>query len=479
VRLDSLVSESDLARIGVTAEIVGDSSVDVTGIALDSRRVGPGDLFACIPGGITDGHRFASAAVGEGAPALVCERRLDIGVPQVLVSSVRRSLGPLSDTFFHHPSQKLTVVGVTGTNGKTTVCALLQAILEANGWPATTIGTLTQSRTTPEAPELHALLAQWQSKGGRAVAMEVSSHALAQHRPDAVRFAAGVFTNLSPEHLDYHVSMNAYFEAKAMLFEPGRLGVAVINSDDGWGRQLISRVEAADGRVEAFGLSDAAHLTLSSEGSRFEWDGSSVKLSIGGRFNVSNALAAATTARALGIAADVVARGLSSVEAVPGRFEPVTAGQPFAVLVDYAHTPDGLENVLGAARAISAGRLIVVFGAGGDRDRAKRPAMGEVASRLADLAVITSDNPRSEDPQLIIDAVLAGAAGRSNVAIEPDRAAAIATAVANARPGDVVVIAGKGHERTQEIGGRSIPFDDRVVARDALERILSSRRFDA
>jgi UDP-N-acetylmuramoyl-L-alanyl-D-glutamate--2,6-diaminopimelate ligase len=475
VRLDTLLSESDIVRSGIAAEILGDPTVDITGITHDSRRVSPGYLFACVPGGTTDGHAYAGAAVARGAVALLCERPLQVLAPQVVVPSVRRSLGHLCDALFGHPSSDLTVVGVTGTNGKTTTCAYLRAVFEANGWPATAIGTLTQTRTTPEAPELHSLLAECARGGGRAVAMEVSSHALIQHRADGVHFAAGVFTNLSAEHLDYHGSLESYFEAKAMLFEPGRVRLAVVNRDDKWGRKLLERLTGRNDRVESFGAVDAARLELTPSGSTFFWQGIPVQLQLGGRFNVSNALAAATVARGLGIPSEVVASGLSSVEGVPGRYEVVSAGQPFTVIVDYAHTPDGLGKVLEAARETCEGRLIVVFGAGGDRDREKRPLMGEVAARLADLAVITSDNPRGEDPMAIIDAVLAGAGESANVIVDPDRASAITTALSNALPGDAVVIAGKGHEHRQELGGRSIPFDDVAVARRSLQRILSSR----
>jgi UDP-N-acetylmuramoyl-L-alanyl-D-glutamate--2,6-diaminopimelate ligase len=476
VRLDKLLSESDLPRYGVEAELSGDPSVDVTGIALDSRLVEPGFVFACVPGGSTDGHDYAEEALERGAAALLCERALPLDCPELVVPSVRRALGPVSDAYFGHPSRRMTVAGVTGTNGKTTTCALLSSIFEASGWATETIGTLTQSRTTPEAPELQRILADWSARGGRAVAMEVSSHALAQHRADAVEFAAGVFTNLSPDHLDYHHTMESYFDAKLSLFERGHVSVAVVNADDLWGRRLAQRVSVLGREVATYTLADAKDLEVTPDGSRFGWDGHDVWLTLGGRFNVSNALAAATAARALGVAPGVVAAGLSSLRGVPGRFELVSAGQPFAVVVDYAHTPDGLDKVLSAAREISRGRLIVVFGAGGDRDRDKRPSMGEVASRLADLAVVTTDNPRSEDPGAIIDAIVSGAAGRTNVTVEPDRGSAIAAALANATAGDVVVIAGKGHERTQEIGGRTVPFDDVTEARTVLERIGSSRR---
>jgi UDP-N-acetylmuramoyl-L-alanyl-D-glutamate--2,6-diaminopimelate ligase len=476
VRLDGLIAEASLAELGLLVEASGDTSTDVTAVTMDSRRVTPGCLFACVPGSRVDGHLYARAAVAEGAAALVCERRLDLAVPQVVVTSVRRALGPLCDVAYGRPSQDLLVAAVTGTNGKTTTCAFLQAIFEANGWPAMTVGTLTQRRTTPEAPDLHALLADWRRDGGRAVAMEVSSHALDQHRTDAVRFAAGVFTNLTPEHLDYHRTMDAYFESKARLFAPGRVGVAVVNAGDPWGARLADALRASGDRLVTFTPDDAEDVSLAASGSTFRWRGQSASIRVGGGFNVVNAVAAATCAEAMGVAPEVVASGLGRVSSVAGRFQPVDAGQPFTVIVDYAHTPDGLSKVLEAARQICAGRLVVVFGAGGDRDREKRPLMGASAARLADLVLVTSDNPRGEDPDRIIAEVVAGAAGAGNVRSETDRASAIATALATASPGDVVVIAGKGHEKGQEIGGRVLPFDDVAVASAALRRILGSRQ---
>jgi UDP-N-acetylmuramoyl-L-alanyl-D-glutamate--2,6-diaminopimelate ligase len=408
--------------------------------------------------------------------ALLCERPLDLPVPQILVRSVRRAIGPVCHPVYGRPSDQLVVAAVTGTNGKTTTCAFLKAVFDANGWPASTIGTLTQRRTTPEAPELHALLASWRRDGGRAVAMEVSSHALDQHRTDSVRFAAGVFTNLTPEHLDYHRDMESYFEAKARLFAPGRLGVAVVNSADPWGARLAERVRSGGDRLATFEPADAEDLVLAPAGSSFTWRGQRISVAVGGAFNVANALAAATCAEALGVAPEVVARGLADVRSVPGRFQLVDAGQPFAVVVDYAHTPDGLAKVLSAARELCSGRLVVVFGAGGDRDREKRPLMGAAAAHLADLVLVTSDNPRSEDPDAIIAEVVAGAHDATNVRSETDRAAAIATALATAAAGDVVVIAGKGHEKGQEVAGRILPFDDVEVAEAALRRIQDSRQ---
>jgi UDP-N-acetylmuramoyl-L-alanyl-D-glutamate--2,6-diaminopimelate ligase len=476
MRLDGLLAKASLPGSALLESVIGDPATEVTDLTMDSRRVTPGTLFACVPGHTRDGHDYAGAAVAGGATALLTERQLDLRVPQIVVSSVRRALGPVADAFFGHPSGALTVVGVTGTNGKTTTCALLQGVLEAHGWATDTIGTLTQLRTTPEAPDLQEHLAAWCRGGGQAIAMEVSSHALVQHRVDAIRFAAGVFTNLTPEHLDYHHTMGEYFAAKARLFEPGRVGVAVVNRADEWGRRLLKILSKGPVPVDTFAPADAADIEVAAGHSRFTWENQRITIQLGGRFNVANAVAAASCARALGIAPDVVAKGLSSVPGVRGRFQSVDAGQAFAVLVDYAHTPDGLAQALRGARELAAGRLLVVFGAGGDRDHAKRPLMGAAAADLADLAVVTSDNPRSEDPDAIIEQVVAGAADHPNVVIEPDRAAAISTALAMAQPGDVVLVAGKGHEPGQEIAGRLLPFDDVEAVRTALSRILASRR---
>lgn len=478
MRLDGLVAEASLAALGLLPRLTGDPAAAVGAVTMDSRVVGPGALFACVKGRTSDGHDFAPQAVAGGAVALLCERLLPLPVPQVVVTSVRQALGPVADAFCGHPSRDLTVAGVTGTNGKTTTCALLQSAFAANGWPSATIGTLTQQRTTPEAPELQSLLAGWRDRGGRAIAMEVSSHALVQHRVDAVVFAAAVFTNLSPEHLDYHGTMEHYFEAKASLFTPDRASLAVVNRDDQWGRRLAKLAADRGIPVVTFGLADAEDLELGPAGSRFRWEGEDVTLNLSGRFNVHNALAAATCARHLGVPAPAVGRGLAAMEGVRGRFERVDAGQPFTVVVDYAHTPDGLVQLLEAARELAAGRLLVVFGAGGDRDHEKRPLMGAAAAHLADLVVVTSDNPRSEDPGRIIDEVVSGVGDGASPVVEPDRAAAIATALATAESGDVVVIAGKGHERGQEVLGRVLPFDDVEVTRAALGRLLSSRRDD-
>jgi UDP-N-acetylmuramoyl-L-alanyl-D-glutamate--2,6-diaminopimelate ligase len=371
----------------------------------------------------------------------------------------------------------MKVVGVTGTTGKTTTCALLASIFKAYGWQSAVIGTLTGERTTPEAPVLQRRLAELFREGTVAVAMEVSSHALDQHRVDGTELAAAVFTNLSQDHLDYHGTMESYFEAKATLFEPGWAPLAVVNRDDAWGARLARRVaEAGPGapQLVTYSPDDATDVQVGPDRASFRWRGQKLELGMGGRFNVANAVAAATTAEALGVPMAGIQDGLFSVPSVRGRFEVVEAGPPFHVLVDFAHTPAALGAALRAARELvdkaPPGRVVVVFGAGGDRDRGKRPAMGEVASRLADVCFLTNDNPRGEDPLGIIADVASGAAPGALV-VEPDRARAIEKALAVARPGDVVVIAGKGHETGQDFGDHVEAFDDAEVARQVLRSL--------
>ena len=473
MRLDRLLGDLEVLHTR------GDpGATEVTAITHDSASVVPGALFCCVPGERRDGHEFAPAAVAAGAPALLCERTVaGLDVTQVVVPSVRLAMGPAAAALFDHPSRRTPVVGVTGTNGKTTTTHLLAAALQAAGRPAEVIGTLSGARTTPEAPDLQARLAELAARG-TAAALEVSSHALVQHRVDGTWFSVAVFTNLSQDHLDFHPSMDDYFAAKASLFTARRVAVAAVNTDDPWGRRLLDMVTGTL-PVRAFSLADAADLEVGARGSTFRWAGQPVRLRLGGVFNVTNALAAAVAAHELGADPTAVAEGLSSVTSVPGRFEEVDAGQPFTVVVDYAHTPASLEQVLTAARAgvtgaggngSGPGRVLVVFGCGGDRDRAKRPAMGEAATRLADVAVLTSDNPRREDPLAIIEEVRAGVSRPEVLVVEPDRRAAIARALASARPGDVVVVAGKGHEAVQVTGDEVVPFDDRVVVREELAR---------
>jgi UDP-N-acetylmuramoyl-L-alanyl-D-glutamate--2,6-diaminopimelate ligase len=461
VRLSRLLGDLEVRAVR------GDpDGAEIVAISHDSRSVVPGTLFCCVRGSQVDGHDFGPRAVAAGAAALLVERFLDVDVPQVAVDDVRAAMAPVAAVLFDDPSRRMMVVGVTGTNGKTTTTHFLRAVLEADGRRAAVIGTLSGERTTPAAPELQAHLAELAREGFTAVAMEVSSHALVQHRVDAVRFAAAVFTNLSQDHLDFHGSVQDYFAAKASLFDPDRAAVGVINADDPWGRRLL---DSARLPTRPFSMTEAADLHVERSGSTFRWEGEPVRLHLAGTVNVANAVAAAAAARELGVEAPAIAKGLSNLASVPGRNEPVDRGQPFSVLVDYAHTPDALEQTLaGARRMAGRGRVVVVFGCGGDRDRTKRPLMGEVATRLADMAVLTSDNPRSEDPAAIIDQVRSGVARADVLTVEPDRRAAIALALDAARPGDIVVLAGKGHETTQVVGDQVIPFDDRVVAAEVL-----------
>jgi UDP-N-acetylmuramoyl-L-alanyl-D-glutamate--2,6-diaminopimelate ligase len=461
-------------------------AVEISGLAYSSQGVRQGDLFFCVRGFKSDGHDYAPQAVERGAAALVCERPINLGVPEVLVADAREAMAELAARFHGDPTEKLAVVGVTGTNGKTTTTFLLRAILEAAGRSCGLLGTVTSivggdeepvQRTTPEAIDLQATFRRMLEAGDEACAMEVSSHALELRRTGGVHFAARVFTNLTQDHLDFHSDMERYFLAKRRLFEgPG--GPAVLNIDDEYGRRLVgdfpgSTTYAID-RDAAFRARD---VEFDPRGSRFTLaapDGeAAIETRLPGLFNVSNALAAAAAASALGVPLEQIAAGLAAADRVPGRFEPVDEGQRFAVLVDYAHTPDSLENVLRAARRITDGRLTVVFGAGGDRDRTKRPEMGRVASALADRTIVTSDNPRSEEPGSIVDQVLGGAAAGAER--EVDRRRAIELAVEGAREGDVVVIAGKGHEQGQEFAdGRKEPFDDVTVAREALRSLLGA-----
>jgi UDP-N-acetylmuramoyl-L-alanyl-D-glutamate--2,6-diaminopimelate ligase len=467
----------------VRAEVRGDRSVQVVDAAYDSRDVRSGCLFFCIPGATADGHAFAGDAVASGATAVVVERWLDLDVTQLRVGAVREAIGPMSAAVFGRPAAGMTLVGVTGTNGKTTTTYLLEAVFRAAGLVPGVIGTtgahvdgapVPLARTTPEAPDLQRLLATMRADGVRAVAMEVSSHALEQHRVDGVRYDVALFTNLSQDHLDFHHSMEAYFAAKARLFTPELAVRGLANADDPYGRRLLRSPTIA---MSSFALGTAADLTaddvrVDERGSSFRVRDVAVRTPLRGRFNVENCLAALAAADALGIDLRTAAAAIGGVADVPGRMEPVDAGQDFLVVVDYAHTPDSILGVLRGARPLASGRVIVVFGCGGDRDRAKRPLMGRAATSEADLTVLTSDNPRSEDPLAIIDDVVRGAEeGGGAFVVEPDRRAAIGLAVREAAPGDVVVIAGKGHERVQELADRTVPFDDREVALAALEAL--------
>jgi len=448
------------------------SSVEITGVQIDSREAGTGSLFCCLRGERTDGHEHAAEAVARGAVAILVDHPLDLDVPQLVVADTRLATAPLAVAFHGDPARSMVVVGVTGTNGKTTTTFLLREVFEEAGMTCEVLGTLSGTRTTPEAPELQATLAAMRDRGTQAVAMEVSSHALDLHRVDGTWFAVVAFTNLSRDHLDYHGTMEAYFEVKARLFGPAFSSRAVVNIDSAYGRLLV---DAAKIPTTGFSLDDLDDVEMDASGSRFTWRGEHISLTLGGRFNLSNALTAAEAAFAVGLDPAVIARGLSHELVVPGRYEVVDAGQPFRVIVDYAHTPDGLQHVLEAARALGSGEVTVVFGCGGDRDVTKRPAMGAVAAGHADRVVLTADNSRGEDTGAIIDEVRQGydrasERPRHDLVVEPDRRRAIALALAGAGPDDTVVIAGKGHETTQTIGDVTVPFDDREVAREELAR---------
>jgi UDP-N-acetylmuramoyl-L-alanyl-D-glutamate--2,6-diaminopimelate ligase len=481
------------------------AEVEIARLAYDSRAVRPGTLFFCVPGFRSDGHDFAAKAVQDGAAALVVERPLGLDVPEVLVPSVRAAMGPVASRFYGDPTASLDVVGITGTNGKTTTAFLVRALLQAAGEQTGLLGTVTAivgdeersdrspdtfasgehprlgQRTTPEAIDLHAGFRAMLDAGDRACAMEVSSHALELGRAGGISFAAAVFTNLTQDHLDFHPSMEDYFLAKRLLFLPGEgspPGVSVVNVGDSYGRRLASEIEGARTfALDAPADYSATDLRCDFVGCRFALrtplGEREVSLPMPGRFNVANALGALATVHALGFDLDTLVAALQRGVRVPGRFEPVDAGQDFAVLVDYAHTPDSLDNVLRAARDIARGRVISVFGAGGDRDRGKRPIMGAISARLADITLVTSDNPRSEKPAEIVTEIVSGipptALSDGSIHVEVDRRAAIEQALSLAMPDDIVVIAGKGHEQGQEFAdGRKEPFDDLTVARELL-----------
>jgi UDP-N-acetylmuramoyl-L-alanyl-D-glutamate--2,6-diaminopimelate ligase len=463
----------------------GQPEVEIAGLAYSSQSVTPGALFFCVPGFKSDGHDFAPDAVRRGAVALVCQRPLDLGVPEVIVEDVRAAMGPAAARFYGDPTAELEVVGITGTNGKTTTAFLVRHLLEADGRPCGLLGTVKRvvggreeevERTTPEAIDLQATFRAMLDAGDRACAMEVSSHALDLGRVAGIRFACRVFTNLTQDHLDFHETMEAYFAAKRRLFAEG--GPAVVNVDDEYGRRLAGELDCRTFAIDRDADYRAVDVEFDLMGSRFRCLTPAGELDLSsplpGLFNVQNVLAAVGAAHSLGVAGETIAAALPRFGRVPGRFEPVDEGQDFGVLVDYAHTPEALENVLRAAREVTQGRLHVVFGAGGDRDRGKRPLMGDAARRLADRVLVTSDNPRSEDPDSIIDAVMEGAgSGAERIT---DRRRAIAHAIETAAAGDVVIIAGKGHEQGQEFGnGRKEPFDDVTVAREALRVGAASR----
>ena len=465
--------------------------LSIGGLAYDSRLVQPGHLFFCVPGTVSDGHDFAPAAVAAGAAALCVERPLHAGVPEIVVRDARRAMGRIAAHFHGRPGDDLLLLGVTGTNGKTTTTFLLESILRAAGLETGLIGTIETRvagrrkpgvRTTPESLDLQALLAEMRAAGVRAVAMEVTSHALVMHRVESLRFKVAAFTNLSQDHLDFHAGMEDYFAAKRSLFTSALSERGVSNIDDPYGSRLLDESEIP---CIGFGSDDravvrAVDVRSGPWGSEFVIEIDSVgeikvATSLVGHFNIANCLAAAGAAYQAGFDLATIQGGIEQVRSIPGRFEAIDAGQPFTVVVDYAHTPDSLDNVLRGARALAgANRVVCTFGCGGDRDRGKRPLMGAVAAQLADVVVVTSDNPRSEDPHAIIDSILEGVLAErpdGPDAVLADRHEAIDRVLALARPGDVVVIAGKGHETGQEFADRTIPFDDRDVARTALGRL--------
>jgi UDP-N-acetylmuramoyl-L-alanyl-D-glutamate--2,6-diaminopimelate ligase len=437
-------------------DVVGGAAVEIRELAYDAREVPRGSLFFCIRGSAADGHDFAADAVAGGAAALVVERRLDVEVPQLVVPSVRAAMPRAAVEFFGNPTAELPVAAITGTNGKTTTAYLLWSILSAAGESPALLTNIERrlggetrpvGLNTPESIDLQRLFRQMLGVGNRSCVMEATSLASVMGRLEGTRFAVLVFTNLTQDHLDFHGTMEEYFEAKRRLFAQTR--TAVVNVGDAYGARLATEMPGA----VTFASDDPLP--------------AGVELKLQGRFNVENALAAAAAARALGVDDDAIRRGLEAVERVPGRFDAVDEGQPFTVVVDYAHTPSALEVALTSARELTRGRVLCVFGAGGDRDRDKRPLMGRVVAELADVGIVTSDNPRSEDPAEIAAAV----ANSLGLDIELDRRRAIELALDAARDGDVVVIAGKGHEQGQEIAGKKLPFDDREVVRDALRRL--------
>jgi UDP-N-acetylmuramoyl-L-alanyl-D-glutamate--2,6-diaminopimelate ligase len=475
----------DLLSVLPDAVVEGDRGVEVRGIGNDSRTIGRGEVFFALKGTQTDGHRYISDAVARGASAVVLEDDLPTApAVKVRVRDAKRALALLASRFYGDPWRSLTTVGVTGTSGKTTTTFLIKSVLDAAGIRAGRIGSgqnivgrefqATQN-TTPLAHEVQRLLREMVEKGDCAVVMEVTSHALTLDRVYGIDFRLAVFTNLTRDHLDFHKTERAYFEAKALLFENLRPeSGAVLNADDPASAELARRTRAP---VLTYGLAPAARVRP--ERHATDWQGTrmevatpagriEVQSNLRGQFNVSNLLAAVASGIALGLHPDAIRRGLLSVQ-VPGRFESVDAGQPFAVLVDYAHKPDALEKVLRAARGLTTGRLICVFGCGGDRDRGKRPMMGKIATALSDLTIVTSDNPRTEDPDAIIAEIVAGIPGGAYEVLQ-DRRQAIHRAVSVARPGDVVLIAGKGDEDYQIIGTVKTHFDDREVAREALKK---------
>jgi UDP-N-acetylmuramoyl-L-alanyl-D-glutamate--2,6-diaminopimelate ligase len=488
VRLEHL-----LARLP-GAELRGDGGIEVAEVTHDSRRAGPGSLFVAIRGLVTDGNRFVEAARRKGAVAVCSEEPPSGEGAWVRVADAREALAVLSAAVLGDPGRSLGLVGITGTNGKTTTAYLVDSALRAAGETVGLVGTVQYrvgsrvaeaARTTPESSDLQGLLREMADAGCRHAVLEVSSHSLALRRVHGLEFEVAVFTNLTRDHLDFHGDMDAYFAAKRTLFERHLRadGRAVVNLDDDRAGEVV---RASGGRAWTYSLSDpradllAEDVRLSLEGTRFRARTPvgvlEVETALLGRFNVGNALAALGAGLALSLPADAVLRGLAALGGVPGRMETIAAGQGFTVLVDYAHTDDALRNLLETVRGLSPRRVVTVFGCGGDRDRTKRPLMGAVAARLSDFVILTSDNPRSEPPEAILEEIRRGipAARAGDTLVVPDRRDAIARALEMGREGDCVVLAGKGHEAVQVLRDRTVPFDDRQVARDALARLAGA-----
>ncbi|MGH8952263.1 MAG: UDP-N-acetylmuramoyl-L-alanyl-D-glutamate--2,6-diaminopimelate ligase [Acidimicrobiia bacterium] len=464
---------------------MGDPDLRLGDVTHDSRLAGPAVLFVALRGATHDGHDFVASAAAAGSPAVAVEELQEVGIGQVVVEDTRAAMGPMAAQVHGDPSTHLAVVGVTGTNGKTTVTHYVESLLASAGRIAGLIGTvetrvgataMPSQRTTPEAPDFQRLLAEMRDLGAEFVAAEISSHALEMKRVTATKFAVAAFTNLSQDHLDFHGTMEAYRRAKERLFREYEVGTAVINVGDPVGAEIATWVDTPLIRVGEGGEIRAEDVVTSFGGTSFrlvtDRGAMDVRSPLVGRFNVENALVAIGSSLALGLDLEDITRGLDELAGVRGRFEEVSGNGPVHVIVDYAHTPGGIEEVISAARSIGPGKVIAVVGAGGDRDREKRPLMGRAAAG-ADLAVLTSDNPRSEDPEQILAEVTAGV-GEADVIVEVDRRRAIERAIQSAVEGDVVLILGKGHEPGQEIAGSVLPFDDREVARETLARVSGS-----
>lgn len=451
-------------------ELVGDAETHITDVTHSTASVTPGALFVCVMGERVDGHQLAQQAIDAGAVALLVERRLPISVPQIVVADARQTQGIVAAAFWGFPSDDLLMIAVTGTNGKTTTAHLLGSILRQHGLRTEVMGTLSGARTTAESTELQRQLAQYVERRIQAVVMEVTSHAMVLHRVEGTHFALSIFTNLTPEHLDFHGTMESYFAAKASLFTSTFTSVGVVNYDDVYGRLIADTNEI---QCVPFSVHDVQNISATASSHEFSWKTHHVKVNVGGKFNISNSLAAVTAAVRLGVSETDIVVGLAAAETVPGRFEQVRSSTGFDVVIDYAHTPDALQRVLLAAREVvgTKQQVVVVFGCGGDRDSEKRPLMGAIAAKFADCVVVTSDNPRSESPATITQNIIDGVGtlnANTIIATEIDRRLAIQFALKSARSGDIVVIAGKGHEKTQTIGNDVLPFDDVATVKEIL-----------